>query len=258
MFKGIFFDLGGTLVSYHQVNRIHAPLLLEAATRISTDSDPQAVKLAYVQAVKETTERYAPMDYYLHRDFFLDTFARCFELLNTPVTSEIKGWYQHEHLHRIRDCLELKTDCHAILAQLKAQGLYLSVVSNIDDDMLEPIVARDGLHHYLDHWTSSETAQSCKPHRRFFELCLEKSGLAAQDVLFVGDSPEHDIDGAARVGMKTALIVNEGNEPPLQSGRASAVPDYVIHSLTELLDLARVLPNAKNISTPTPSTFHSR
>jgi HAD superfamily hydrolase (TIGR01509 family) len=235
VFKGIFFDLGGTLLSYHHVNRVHAPLLLEAAAMVGAGNDPRAVKRAYGQAVLETTERYAPKDYYLHRDFFMETFTRCCALLEAPVTTEAFAWYQQEHLTRLRDCLELKPDCHSTLAQLKAQGLYLSVVSNIDDDMLEPIIARDGLHEYLDHWTSSEAAQSCKPHARFFEICLDKSGLAAQDVLFVGDSPEHDIDGAARSGMLTALIVNEGIEPPLQSGRARSAPDYVIHSLQELL-----------------------
>jgi putative hydrolase of the HAD superfamily len=237
MFKGIFFDLGGTLVSYQRVNRIHAPLLLEAVARVGTAQEPRAVKIAYAQAVQDTTERYATKDYYLHRDFFRDTFSRCFELLNTTIAPDITDWYEQEHLLRMRDGLELKPDCHATLATLKARSLYLSVVSNIDDDMLDPIVAREGLHQYLDHWTSSEAAQSCKPHRRFFELCLEKSGLAAHEVLFVGDSPEHDIDGAARVGMQTALIVNEGSEPPLQSGRARATPDHVIHSLTGLLDL---------------------
>lgn len=237
MFKGIFFDLGGTLVSYHHVNRVHAPILLEAAARVGRADEPHAVKRAYAQAVKETTERYATLDYYLHRDFFLDTFHRCFDLLNAAVAEEVRAWYAQEHLTQLRDCLEPKPDCHATLAALKARRLYLSIVSNIDDDMLDPIVAREGLHRYLDHWTSSEAAQSCKPHRRFFEVCLEKSRLAAHEVLFVGDSPEHDIDGASQVGMKTALILNEGAEPPLQSGRARATPDYVIHSLSGLLDL---------------------
>ncbi len=236
MDKGIFFDLGGTLVSYHQVQRVHVPLLLEAANRLGAH-DVSAIKKAYATAVEETTERYAPLDYYLHRDFFGDTFHRCCELMETAVTPEISAWYQEEHLSRLRDCLVLKPDCHATLRTMKSRGLYLSVVSNIDSDMLEPIIARDGLHEYLDHWTSSETAQSCKPHARFFEMCLAKSGLAAEEVLFVGDSPEHDIDGAARVGMKTALILNEGIEPPLQSGRARATPDYVVHSLSSLLEL---------------------
>jgi putative hydrolase of the HAD superfamily len=237
MIKGVFFDLGGTLVSYAQVNRTHAPLLLEAATRIGVTADAQAVKLAYAKAVQETTERYATRDYFLHRDFFLDTLAQCCALLDTPLAEEHRAWYQQEHLTRIRDCLELKPDCHATLGALKARGLYLSVVSNIDDDMLEPIIMRERLDRHLDHWTSSEAAQSCKPHRRFFEICLEKSGLAAAEVLFVGDSPEHDIDGAAAVGMRTALLVNAGSEPPLQSGRARARPDHVIDSLSRLQEI---------------------
>ncbi|MGH8598907.1 MAG: HAD family hydrolase, partial [Gammaproteobacteria bacterium] len=138
------------------------------------------------------------------------------------------------------DCLEIKPDCHATLAALKANGFYLSIVSNIDDEMLEPIVAREGLAQHLNHWTSSEAAQSCKPHRRFFEICLEKSGLAARDVLFVGDSPEHDIEGANAVGMRTALIINDGLVPPLQSGRKTVAPDYAIRNLAELLPLVGV------------------
>ena len=237
MFKGIFFDLGGTLVSYHHITTIHTPLLLEAATRAGCKQDPQAVKSAYSQAVQDTTERYATRDYYLHSDYFTEVFSRCCELLDALITPEVRSWYQQENLAGLRDGLALKADCHATLAQLKARRLYLSIVSNIDDDMLEPIVAREGLHQYFDHWTSSQAAQSCKPHRGIFELCLEKSGLAANEVLFVGDSPEHDIDGAAWVGMKTALILNAGAVPPLQSGRARATPDYVIHSLTDLLAL---------------------
>lgn len=239
MFKGVFFDLGGTLVSYHQVNRTHGPLLLEAAARIAPDQSPHAIKQAYLEAVKDTTEHYATREYYLHRDFFLDTFTRCFERLSAPVPGVVRDWYQQEHLVRLRDCLEIKPDCHPTLAGLKSRGLYLSVVSNIDDDMLEPIIAREALHTWLDHWTSSEAARSCKPHARFFEICLEKSGLAAHEVLFVGDSPEHDIDGAARMGMKTALIVNSGSEPPLQSGRARHAPDYVVEDLISLVALTR-------------------
>ncbi|MSR14289.1 MAG: HAD family hydrolase [Gammaproteobacteria bacterium] len=235
MIKGIFFDLGGTLVSYHNVNRVHAPLLLEAAEKLGAAHDIPAVKGAYAQAVQELTATYASKDYYLHRDFFYETFARCFALLDYPISSAVETWYLHEHLTRLRDCLEVKADCHATLAALRKNGLYLSLASNIDDDMLAPIIARDGFEHLLDHWTSSEEAQSCKPHRRFFELCLEKSGLAAHEVLFVGDSPEHDIEGANAIGMHTALIINEGIEPPLQSGRATVTPDYTIRQLSELL-----------------------
>ncbi len=238
MVKGIFFDLGGTLVSYHNVNRVHAPLLLESAARSGTNYDAHAVKLAYAQAVQEITAIYATKDYYLHRDYFYDTFARCFEVLGYAISPDVERWYMQEHLIRLRDCLELKPECRSTLAALKSNGLYLSIASNIDDDMLAPIIRRDGLDQHLDHWTSSEEAQSCKPHRRFFELCLEKSGLAASEVLFVGDSPEHDIEGANAVGMQTVLVLNDGLEPPLQSGRKTVAPDYKIRDLSELIPLA--------------------
>mgnify|MGYP000860930190 CR=1 FL=1 len=96
---------------------------------------------------------------------------------------------------------------------------------------------REGLGRFLDHWTSSEAAQSCKPDRRFFEVALERSGLAAGEVLFVGDSPEHDIIGANAVGMRTALILDGGLPPPLQTGRINVSADHNIATLAELKDI---------------------
>jgi hypothetical protein len=34
--------------------------------------------------------------------------------------------------------------------------------------------------------------------------------------------------------MRTALIVDGGMEPPLQTGRNAVTPDHVIHNLAEL------------------------
>ena len=100
--------------------------------------------------------------------------------------------------------------------------------------MLQPLIEREDLGRYFDHWTSSEAAQSCKPDRRFFEHAIELVGTAPDQVLFVGVSPEHDIVGAAAVGMRTVLIVDGGMPPPLQTGRIQVTPDHVIHALAEL------------------------
>ena len=237
MVKGIFFDLGGTLVSYHKVNRTHAKVLFTAAQQLSVGDDLERLKTAYARALSELTQDYAHKDYYLHRDFFRDTFVRCFEHLEVTMDPAVDAWYQREHSRQLQSCLALKPECHSALAALKAKGLYLSIASNIDDDMLAPIVEREQLAQHMNHWTSSEEAQSCKPHHRFFEVCLEKSGLAPQEVLFVGDSPEHDINGAHRLGMRTALVLNETGEPPLQSGKTAVAADHTIRSLLELTEL---------------------
>jgi len=234
--RGVFFDLGGTLYSYRHVAREHAELLTSAAGRLGL-TEPKALKRAYAAAMQETTARYADLDYYLHRDLFRDAFLRALELLDTRADAPLLDWYLEQHRDAVFGCLELKDDCIATLSALRDRGLYLSIVSNIDDDMLDPLVAREGLDRYLQHWTSSEEAKSCKPHRRFFELCLEKSGLDATDVLFVGDSPEHDIAGASALGMHTALIVDGELPPPLQSGKAAVAAEHTISQLGELTGL---------------------
>ena len=236
--QGVFFDLGGTLFSYRNVPRVTVGLLMEAVARLGVQASNEQIKDAHAQASRDMSFAYAERAYYLHADFFHDTFKRFAELLSAPHDAAVHAWYLEAHRVAIIDCLALKDDCIETLAHLKDLGLYLSVVSNIDDDMLAPLIAREGLSRYLDHWTSSEAAQSCKPDRRFFELALSRSGLSANEVLFVGDSPEHDIIGAHAAGMRTALITDGGLPPPLQTGRVNVSADHTISTLTDLKHIA--------------------
>jgi HAD superfamily hydrolase (TIGR01549 family) len=231
--RGVFFDLGGTLYSYKHVPRSHGELLTRAAERLGL-ADARAIKKAYGEAISALSAEYAEKSYYLHRDLFRDAFIRCADLIGAQVNDDLADWYIDAHRDSVFGCLEIKPDCIPTLTRLREMGLYQCIVSNIDDDMLDPLVQREGLHRWLDHWTSSEAAQSCKPHRVFFELCLEKSGLQAHEVLFVGDSPEHDIAGAHALGMRTALIIDEGMPPPLQAGKVTIEAHHTIRSLSEL------------------------
>lgn len=233
--RGIFFDLGGTLFSYRNVAITNVPLLIESARKMGADCEEHEIKKAYSVASKEITELYADKQFYLHRDLFGDIYTRFLDVLELSYDEATHEWYRKRQQSDIIDCLEIKADCIPTLSTLKAHGLYLSIASNIDDAMLEPLVEREGLSDYFHHCVSSETAQACKPHADFFNFCLEKSGLKADQVLFVGDSPEHDIIGAKLAGMRTALISDNGNPPPMQTGRASAEADYNVESLTGLL-----------------------
>lgn len=237
MTQGIFFDLGGTLFSYRNVPGATVPLLLEAVERLNASADQKAIKDAYTQAGRDVNLRYAEKHYYLHRDFFCDTFVRFSELLGTPADDNTVAWYEQAHREAIVACLSLKPDCIDTLQRLADKDLYLSVVSNIDNDMLEPLIEREDLGRFFHHWTSSESAQSCKPHHAFFSHALALSQLEPDRVLFVGDSPEHDIAGAAAAGMRTALVLDGGIEPPLQTGKKNIEADHTLDTLSKLLEL---------------------
>lgn len=235
MYKAVFFDLGGTLFSYRNMGRGSAPALMESARRLGVDAEPKDIGRAYRDANRSVSRRYAELEYYLHRDLFRDVFVEFADALGVNYSEDVFAWYAEKQREAVLTHLELREDCLDTLAALKRRGLYLSIVSNIDDDHLEPLVAQSGLGSFLDHWTSSEQARSCKPHQRFFEVAREKAGVRPEEVVFVGDSPEHDIHGAKTAGMTAVLIEEDGMVAPLQSGREDThPPDHVIRALSEL------------------------
>jgi len=237
MIKAVFFDLGGTLYSYSDVPHVTTPLLHQANERLGTEATAEHIKKSYQTATVQIASIYSDKPYYLHEDLFKDIFTLFCKLLRGKLTRETLTWYINAHREAVTDCLTLKKDALKTLRTLQEKGLYLSIVSNIDNDMLGPIFKNDRLHEYLDHAISSEDAQSCKPEKKIFQDAVKLSGLESDSILFVGDSPEHDINGAASIGLKTALISDGGMPPPLQAGKARIAPDFTINHLSDLIVL---------------------
>ncbi len=235
-YQAVFFDLGGTLFSYRGLRR-GSSLIVDAARRLGVESEPRALGRAYRAASQQAYARLAPQRFYLHRDLFRDTFRSFARELGRDPPEELVSWYEGAQRESLLEHMQPMDDCLEVLNAMRARGLYLSIVSNIDDDLLLPLVEKWGLDQLLDDWTSSEEARSCKPDRAFFELALAKAGRRPDEVLFVGDSPEHDVQGARAIGMTSVLIAEEGATPPLQSGEVDAKPHHEIRSLSELLEL---------------------
>ena len=81
----------------------------------------------------------------------------------------------------------------------------------------------------------SEVAGCRKPDPEIFRLAAANLEIQPRDILFVGDNPEADIMGAARLEMQTAWL-QRGREWP--DHFASSPPNHTIHSLSELLWVA--------------------
>jgi putative hydrolase of the HAD superfamily len=241
--QAVFFDLGGTLFSYRDFATSSAGLVHEMVTRLDArEQDESKVGLAYFESSGEAFARYADRSFYLHRDVFYESFRLFAEKIGGRADDDFYDWAYARMRVWMVESFQLRDDCDATLRALSEDGLYLSVVSNIDDDFLAPMIERAGLGDVLDHWSSSEEARSCKPDRAFFELALEKSGHRPEHVLFVGDSPEHDIAGARPLGMQTALISEAGFEPPGQTGLGAdehKEPHHHIRALDELIGIVR-------------------
>ena len=235
--SAVFFDLGGTLFSYAQVGRSSGSIVIEGARRLGVEAERRVIGRAYRRASADAYAKIGKQRFYLHRDLFRETFKGFARELGQEATEDFLSWTETAQRQGLLAHMKPREDCHETLKALRERGLYLSIVSNIDDDYLHPLIEKWELAPLLDHWTSSEEARSCKPDRAFFELAMKKAGVEAEAVLFVGDSPEHDIQGARGVGMTSVLIVEDGQAPPLQSGDVEVEPHHEIHALGELLAL---------------------
>lgn len=239
--RGLLFDLGGTLFSYQRRGGMGRGLQ-EVVAGLGLEAAPADIGRAWGEANESAMQRFARQDYFLHRDLFHETLVAFAAGFGRPVSDELAERFQAAQRQAVIDHLPLRAECHEALAALKARGLYLAIVSNIDDDYLHPLVAKHELDRWLDHWTSSEEAGSCKPHTGIYHYSLKKAGLGVGETLFVGDSLHHDVAGASAVGMRSARIVEEGISTPLTSGlTVTAEPDFQITALTELIGIVDAL-----------------
>ncbi|MBW2275716.1 MAG: HAD family hydrolase, partial [Deltaproteobacteria bacterium] len=232
--RAVFFDLGGTLFSNRQIPEACMPVLQEAADRLAVEGGLPAVGRAFVEATQTTNADYVGRAYYLHRDLFLDTVRQMLGALDVGEPEGFIEWFYRSQRAVVTSQMVLREDCLETLSVLRSRGLHLSIVSNIDDDFLEPMMEKLGLAAYFDHWTSSESARSCKPDSGIFEHAMLTAACAPEEALFVGDSRVHDIQGASRAGIRSALLA-EGGFSHLDDPDLVVDPDYVIKSLSELL-----------------------
>jgi HAD superfamily hydrolase (TIGR01509 family) len=245
----VFFDLGGTLFDYRHRERIGVPAL-DALRRVGLDPDDPAVRDARRRAGEEIERAYATRTAFLHRDLFRDRVARTAELMAVTAPPEVLDRFDAEHLQALLDHLIPRPDARVALEALRERGIGAAVVSNADDDYLGALIERHDLAGLLDWWCSSEEAGCCKPHPAIFEYALAKAGgPPAAQVLFVGDSLQHDIAGAQAMGMRTVLIGEPGTVAPLSAGLdASVGADFAVRTLVEVVEIVDRL----NAVTPEP------
>ncbi len=109
-----------------------------------------------------------------------------------------------EHAHHF----ELYADARPALAELRAHGLKLGLLSNTERD-LGLFVAHHALD--VDAVLTSRSHGKTKPHETIFRRMLELLEVDAAETVMVGDTLEDDVEGARAVGMRAILVDREGS-----------------------------------------------
>ena len=117
-------------------------------------------------------------------------------------------------------------DALFVLSTLRNRGYKLGLISNTHWRFLESF--RIEIEKIFDVITLSYEHGYAKPHPSIFLTTLKKLGVKANRCLHVGDDPLADVQGAKRVGMKTAFIKRINLETNA---------DIIVERLDQLLEL---------------------
>lgn len=148
------------------------------------------------------------------------------ELLNRERLLRAYEWGPVEGVVAFPDAL-------TVLPQLRTAGLTLGVITNSSQPMwMRDIELRAFalIEHLNGPRLSAADVGYLKPHPAIFETALANLGMAAGEVVFVGDNPHADIIGAQGVKMRAVLrhLADGSNH------HHTVQPDAIIDSLDEL------------------------
>jgi HAD superfamily hydrolase (TIGR01509 family) len=231
--RAVFFDFADTLFSSRDLRDAHLAQLRAVADAVGAQPTDQELRAAYRQGMGVGYRAVATRPAYLHRELFAHSYAATAEALGGTLDAAACDALVDRQYAATLAAARLRPDCLDTLTALRARDLRVQIVSNIDDEQLDGLVTRLGLDEVVDAWTSSESAGSCKPDARIYHVALAAAGCDAGEVLFVGDTVEHDIVGPRAQGMRTALLVADARKAVTETGGA----DFVIERLGEVVDL---------------------
>jgi HAD superfamily hydrolase (TIGR01509 family) len=126
--------------------------------------------------------------------------------------------FQGEHL----DAVEAFPGAHDLVARVKAAGLKVALASSAAQKELDHYADLLGIRDLVDVTTTADDVKTSKPAPDIVAVALEKLGVAADEALFVGDTP-YDIEAGARAGVRTVAVLSGGFP---REALASAVAVY--------------------------------
>ena len=225
----ILFDLGETL--FEPLPREFGERnLLRFARQVGIQEPDQVVIDSFTKAKRMVATEFAKRTFYEHRYFIATSFKMCCQSFAKNGSGAADAYATAQRDDVIEHLLP-RTDCFSTLNELRERGHRLGIVSNIDDDWLTPMIDRWQLADRVDGILSSETAQSCKPDPKIFQLACEQHECEPAQVTFVGDDEINDVQGAYHAGMTSVLF----RGPTEQS--TTTLADHSIAQLSDMLTL---------------------
>lgn len=249
--KAVLFDLGDTILEFGKVKKSRAFLKGARATRrfLLEHGQPVArLPWYFLRNLVRLRLQYLVSDF-LRRDFdsleVLKDVGTKLGVQLSPEQWEEFAWLWYEPLSR---CARIEPDLPQTLARLQRMELKLGIVSNtfVGRASLARHLQLLGLLEFFPVQLYSYEFHIRKPSTEIFRIAADRIGERAENILFVGDRIDNDIQPALQSGMRAAL-----KEAYTNRGKKAPAAALKIRRLAELPGLIERINAAQVQTTPT-------
>ena len=219
MIKAIIFDLDDTLFDF---KRAHVEGMkawaayAEQQFHISPDETISEVSAL----VKEQAEKIGPLAASHNRVLRAELWLEKHGLPLFPHATALAERYWEALIA----AAEPTEGAAEVLRDLQMRGFLIGVGTNMTAYVQYKKIEKLGLGSYIDFIVTSEVCGVDKPIRHFFKYCLKKANevlerqgrrerIEINEILFIGDSLKHDVEGARNAKMHALLLDPAGRHP---------------------------------------------
>lgn len=202
------FDVGGTLMKFDERRRAIA--YVERAARANCVVSVQETARVLEELDFELPDRQRGVPLSLlsvsaQRAFWLDFWAEGFRRLGVsdadavPLAEELLDPVNGGNYQMVFQ------DVIPALDALRARGKRFGIISNFSPNC-ETLLGELGLAPYFDFFIVSGILGIEKPDPRIFHAAVAAAGKPVSEMVYIGDSVHHDLEGAQGAGMDAILI----------------------------------------------------
>jgi 2-haloalkanoic acid dehalogenase type II len=221
--RAVCFDLDNTLWDIWPVI-VRAE---EAMYEFLRERYPRVVAEVNLEMMRAARERVAleypqmQHDFSFLRQQSLREYARMFGYAETMAEEAFTVFLQ------ARNQVELYADVRPALDKLRAKFRLFSATNGNAD--LRAI----GIAHYFERSLAARDVGALKPDPVIFHKVVDGTGVSLDEVVYVGDDPQHDVEGSRRAGRRAIWMHRTGAEGPAHL----EPPDATVESMADLVRL---------------------
>jgi len=156
----------------------------------------------------------------------MQTLSNLLSNENVKLDKDFSSWFRKIYLEVHAKHVRLFPEVIDVLKELRNRGIPLGLVSDVDNDFIYSQLEVHNIKEFFTTIVTSEEVGVCKPHKKIFEVALNRANARAEESIYIGDHAERDMMGAKKIGMTTII-----------RGKLCKYADYSINDLRELLPI---------------------